>query len=64
MKKNIDREMILVYGVIALIASVGLVFFILFMLGIDATACSLFSLLTIYCIVSAFIWALLLFRNC
>lgn len=63
-KKGLDREMIISCGIIALVASTGILFGTLFLLGIDVANCNSAVFVSLFSVLSAVIWGILLCRNC
>ncbi len=64
MKNNkLDKELILSFGVLALLFAMGILFFILFAFNIDIGA-NLTKILGSYSGLSGGIWLVLLCRNC
>lgn len=63
MKKRLDRDMIISFGVLALLFSVGILFFFLFVLDINIAE-HIAGIVGSYSGLSGGIWLLLLCRNC
>ncbi|MBQ1604680.1 MAG: hypothetical protein II765_06695 [Lachnospiraceae bacterium] len=61
---RIDRDMIIGCAIMALLGSVGIIFSILFVFGIDLQECNMTFLTTIFFSLAFMIWGILLCRNC
>ncbi len=62
-KRRLDKELIVSLGVLALLFSVGIVFFFLFIFDVDI-ASNLAQIIGSYSGISGSIWLVLLCRNC
>ncbi len=62
-KRKLDKELIVSLGTLALMFSVGILFFFLFVFDIDIAA-NLSKIIGSYSGLSGGIWLLLLCRNC
>ncbi len=63
-KRRLNKELIFIYGIIALIFAVGILFVGLFFLNIEVQSNNSSEILAIYITLSTFIWGGLLCRNC
>lgn len=63
-KNTLDREMILLLGLISLIGAIGFLFFGMTFLKIDISTCEVGNLAAIYFGIASLSWAILLCRNC
>ena len=63
-KRRSERENILCFAIIAMCATVGAMTLLMLVLGIDATACDLSDLVSLFTIGTGTIWGVLLWRNC
>ena len=62
-KRRLDKEMIISFGMLALLFSVGILFFLLFVLDVNITE-HIAGVIGSYSGLSGGIWLLLLCRNC
>ena len=63
-KNGLDKELIIILGVISLVVSLGIIFFGLFFLGVDVYTCDKGGLIGIYSLITGGLWGVLLCRNC
>ncbi len=63
-KKGLNQEMILLYGLCALLISISIIFTVAIWSSIDLTACNSTFLVGIFSILTGGIWGFLLCRNC
>ena len=63
-KNKLDRELIISFAILAMIAASGVLFVFLFIFGIDIKCCNYGTLVGFYAIIFSFIWGFLLCRNC
>lgn len=63
-KKILDKEMILGCGIVALFASVSVIFAIVLYFGWDITQCDSTKMVTSFFVLAGSIWGILLCRNC
>ena len=63
-KKGLDREMILVCGLAAMLASVAIVFGFVLLFGLDLAKSDSTLLVSVFSVLTGGIWGILLCRNC
>ncbi len=63
-KKHLDREGILICGLIAVLASVSVIFMVFTYFEWDITSCDPTKLVTWFFVLAGSIWGILLCRNC
>lgn len=63
-RKGMDREKVIVSGILAIIESLGVLFLGMFVIGMVPSQCDGTTLISIESILFAAIWGILLCRNC
>lgn len=63
-KRRIDREMIIVCAVVAILSAIGIIFAVVLFLGWDVTECNSTMLVSLFSVLTGSIWGILLCRNC
>lgn len=63
-KKKMDQELIVGCGIMAALAAIGIVFFILLLFGWHIEQCNQVTMVTVYFVLTGMIWGILLCRNC
>ena len=63
-KKGLDREMIVVCGLVALLVTISIIFSVALWMEIDLSKCNSTILMTIFSVLTGGIWGILLCRNC
>lgn len=63
-KKSLDREMIVVCGLVALLVTISIIFSVALWMEIDLSKCNSTILVTIFSVLTGGIWGILLCRNC
>lgn len=63
-KKGLDREMIVVCGLVALLVTISIIFSVALWMEIDLSKCNSTILVTIFSVLTGGIWGILLCRNC
>ena len=63
-KKRIDREMVIVCAVVAMLAALGIVFGVIVFFGWDLQECNSTLLVSGFSVLTGSIWGILLCRNC
>ena len=62
--RKLDQETIIICGLMAAVAALGILFFPIVLLGIDVTQCNSTMLVAIFSVLTGGIWGILLCRNC
>ena len=62
--KGLDREMIVVCGLVALLVTISIIFSVALWMEIDLSKCNSTILVTIFSVLTGGIWGILLCRNC
>lgn len=63
-KRRIDREMIIVCAVVAILSAIGIIFAVILFFGWDVTECNSTVLVSLFSVLTGSIWGILLCRNC
>lgn len=63
-KNGLDREMILGYGLAAILSACSIIFAVLLFFGWDISECDSTKLVTAFSVLAGGIWGILLCRNC
>ena len=63
-KKGLDREMIVVCGLAALLISISIIFSVALWMNLDLLKCNSTILVAVFSVLTGGIWGILLCRNC
>lgn len=63
-KKGLDREMIVVCGLVALLVSISIIFSVALWMDLDLLKCNSTILVAVFSVLTGGIWGILLCRNC
>ncbi|MCR5144453.1 MAG: hypothetical protein K6B67_04005 [Lachnospiraceae bacterium] len=63
-KSALDRDMIIGCAIMAMLASAGIIFSILFIFAISLQDCNMTYLITCFFVLGGILWGILLCRNC